>query len=96
MPDWAEYKRAERGHAGGDHSRCKWRTCHEAEKVLVALEQKAYDRALWDELIAQNLNPAEYGLDNEPDLIGYDFTHKQRARASIKLLGPGELWEIKE
>jgi hypothetical protein len=40
MTDWAGYKRAERGHTAGDHSRCDPNRCHAAERLCILNEER--------------------------------------------------------
>jgi hypothetical protein len=44
--DWAEYKRVERGHSAGDHSRCSPARCSNASHLYAINEERLYALAL--------------------------------------------------
>jgi hypothetical protein len=45
-PDWAEYKRVERGHSAGDHSRCDPGRCTDASRLCARNEERLQAIAL--------------------------------------------------
>src|SRR5690349_697100 len=60
MTTWAGYKRAERGHLGGDHARCDPNRCHEAERLCTLNEERLEAVALLALLKARGLNAAAF------------------------------------
>jgi hypothetical protein len=57
--DWASYKRAERGHNGGNHSRCHPARCNDADQLCTANEERLEAIALLAVIKSRGLNAAE-------------------------------------
>lgn len=60
-PDWAEYKRKERGHKAGDHFRCEPNDkCPEATRLYQANQGRLLFLAVFDHLKTEGINAVEF------------------------------------